>query len=402
MRILKWTYAALSLLLLQSCLDDSYKGSSYDPSDQGDLIPVRVSVGAPSGVSKGAGPIDDMSQESGKEIYVYAFSKDMLTSYATKSKDDMVNTLVDGSIDNHGSRAGKRAKTRAGSMYLDWAENGNIYYHSGEMSLLPYDFFAYYLDDLKVSEADYKRSEHTIAVNVEINGTQDLMSAKAEIDEQQLQQCPPEERTDVLAYNYSYFTGVRNISPKFHFKHHLTRLEFELVPGETYERKLVTVQSIQIRSKYKGLFTVADKSQPSQLGLTFNDDRKALALREKDGTEIRPDRYTLSTITSANQPAKPVRIGGSLLVAPQDMAFEAIVTIKETRTNGIVIGTVVNSVEVTYTPKPGEQMYAAGNQYKIKFKIYGANNVSANVILVDWADGGKLDIDAETDIPDIK
>ena len=71
-----------------------------------------------------------------------------------------MNTLVDGSIDNPGSRAGKRAKSRAGSMYLDWAESKTeLYYHSGDMSQLPYDFFAYYIDDMKVSETDYKRSE---------------------------------------------------------------------------------------------------------------------------------------------------------------------------------------------------------------------------------------------------
>ena len=410
MRILKWTYAALSLLLLQSCLDDSYKGSASDSLGQGELVPVRVSVGDPSGgivhkkssSLKGTGPIDNMSQVDGKDIYVYAFSKDMLTSYAKKSEEDIVNTLVDGSIDNPGSRAGKRAKSRAGSMYLDWAESKTeLYYHSGDMSQLPYDFFAYYIDDMKVSETDYKRSEHTIALNVEIDGSHDLMSAKAEIDEQQVQQCPLDERAYVKEYSYSYFTGIRNILPKFYFKHHLTRLEFELVPGETYERKLVAVQSIQILSKYKGLFTIADKGQPSQLGVTFNDDRKALTLKEKNGAEILPNTYTLNTITSSSQTVKSVQIGGSLLVAPQDLAFEAIVTINETRPNGTTTGNVVNRIEVKYTPAPGEMMYAAGNQYKIKFKIFGATNVSANVTLEDWADGGKLDIDTESDKPDI-
>lgn len=401
-----WTYAVLSLLLLQSCLDDSYMGSSSDLSGQGEPVPVRVSVGNPSvrdGLSlKGTGPIDNMSQVDGKDIYVYAFSKDMLTSYAKKSQDYIINTLVDGSIDNPGSKAGKKATIRAGSMYLDWAESKTeLYYPSGDMAHLPYDFFAYYIDDMKVSETDYKRTEHSIALNIEIDGRHDLMSAKAEIDEQQLQQCPLNERELISEYSYSYFTGIRNILPKFYFKHHLTRLEFELVPGETLERKLVAVQSIQIRSKYKGLFTIADKGQPSQLGVTFEEERKAMTLRERNGTMILPDTYTLYTVTSSNQPATSIPMGGGLLVAPQDLAFEAIVTINETRPNGTSTGNVVNNIEVTYTPAPGEMMYAAGNQYKIKFKIFGASNVSTNVTLEEWIDGGKLDIDTENDKPNI-
>lgn len=410
MRFFRWTYAVVALIMLQSCLDDSYMGSSTDPLGENTLVPVRVAIGEPSGnivnvqgsSVKGSGPIDNMNQVSGKDIYVYAFNRDLLTSYIKKSEDDMVNTLVDASIDNPGSRAGKRAKTRSGSVYLDWADAKNeLYYHSGDMSRISYDFFAYYLDDVQVSEADYKREEHAVRINVQIDGRQDLMSAKAEIDEQQLEQCSEEERTYIKDYCYSYYTGIRNILPKFVFLHHLTRLEFELIPGETSSKKMISVQSVQINSKYKGEFTVADKGQPSQLGIVFKDERKALALREKTGEEIKPDAYNLYTIYSPGQSATAIPMGGGLLVAPQDMAYEAILTIKETQADGTV-KVATNTILVRYSPDPGEMMFAAGNQYKVKFVIYGVNDVAANVTLEEWADGGKLDVDTEYDKPDIK
>lgn len=410
MRFFRWTYAVVALIMLQSCLDDSYKGSSTDPLGENTLVPVRVAIGEPSGnivnvqgsSVKGSGPIDNMNQVSGKDIYVYAFNRDLLTSYIKKSEDDMVNTLVDASIDNPGSRAGKRAKTRSGSVYLDWADaKKELYYHSGDMSRISYDFFAYYLDDVQVSEADYKREEHAVRINVQIDGRQDLMSAKAEIDEQQLGQCTDEERTYIKDYCYSYYTGIRNILPKFVFLHHLTRLEFELIPGETSSKKMISVQSVQINSKYKGEFTVADKGQPSQLGIVFKDERKALALREKTGEEIKPDAYNLYTIYSPGQSATAIPMGGGLLVAPQDMAYEAILTLKETQADGTV-KTATNTILVKYTPAPGEMMFAAGNQYKVKFVIYGVNDVAANVTLEEWADGGRIDVDTEYDKPDIK
>lgn len=410
MRFFRWTYAVVALIMLQSCLDDSYKGSSTDPLGENTLVPVRVAIGEPSGnivnvqgsSVKGSGPIDNMNQVSGKDIYVYAFNRDLLTSYIKKSEDDMVNTLVDASIDNPGSLAGKRAKTRSGSVYLDWADaKKELYYHSGDMSRISYDFFAYYLDDVQVSEADYKREEYAVRINVQIDGRQDLMSAKAEIDEQQLEQCSEEERTYIKDYCYSYYTGIRNILPKFVFLHHLTRLEFELIPGETSSKKMISVQSVQINSKYKGEFTVADKGQPSQLGILFKDERKTLALREKTGEEIKPDAYNLYTIYSPGQSATAIPMGGGLLVAPQDMAYEAILTIKETQADGTV-KVATNTILVRYSPDPGEMMFAAGNQYKVKFVIYGVNDVAANVTLEEWADGGKLDVDTEYDKPDIK
>jgi hypothetical protein len=83
------------------------------------------------------------------------------------------------------------------------------------------------------------------------------------------------------------------------------------------------------------------------------------------------------------------------------MPFEAVVTLEETQADG-TIKSATNTLLVKYTPEPGTMMFAAGNQYKVKFVIYGVNDVAANVTLEEWADGGKLDVDTEYDKPDIK
>ena len=73
---------------------------------------------------------------------------------------------------------------RAGSVSLDWIDNKiDLNYHAGSMTQIPYEFYAYYLDDLQVDESDYTRTDDAVKIKVEIDGRRDLMSAKAEITE---------------------------------------------------------------------------------------------------------------------------------------------------------------------------------------------------------------------------
>ena len=203
MKLVGLTYTVLMILMLQSC-GGSYEGSSIDILGQtGEKVPVRVTIGDPSGGIvnsqgarvKGSGPVDNMSQVNGKDIFVYAFNSDMLTSYAQTAENDNINTLVDGSLDRSNTKAGKKARIHSGSMYLDWVDPTTIpYYHSGSMSHIPYEFYAYYLDDLQVSESDIVRTDDAVKIRVTIDGRRDLMSSKAEIYEKHLLQCPEEER----------------------------------------------------------------------------------------------------------------------------------------------------------------------------------------------------------------
>lgn len=409
MRILRWTYAALALLMLQSCLSGSYEGVANDFFDQGEKVPVEVEVGDPSGgilhrqdsQTKGSGPIDNIMQVEGKDIYVYAFRNDMFTSYAKTSAKDNINTLVDGSIDRRGSLAGKKART-TGSMYLDWAESAtSLYYHSSDMKHVPYEFYAYYLDGLQVQDSDYTRTDDAVTIKVQIDGRSDLMSAKAELLEQQLENCPEEEREYAREYTYSYFTAIRNIHPRFYFKHHLARFEFEIMPGYAQgEGQEVHVVSVKVYSKYKAEFVVAEKSHPSQLGLRFEDEYACFTLTEPDGSPIPENKYLVSTVSSSGAASTPIPIGGGLLLAPQNEALVALVKLREKRSDGKVYE-FENKVNITYD-NPGESnMFAAGNKYKVKFPIYGVTNVSANVTLEKWAEGGNLNVDAENDKPNL-
>ena len=411
MKLVGLTYTVLMILMLQSC-GGSYEGSSIDILGQtGEKVPVRVTIGDPSGGIvnsqgarvKGSGPVYNMSQVNGKDICVYAFNSDMLTSYAQTAENDNINTLVDGSLDRSNTKAGKKARIHSGSMYLDWVDPTTIpYYHSGSMSHIPYEFYAYYLDDLQVSESDIVRTDDAVKIRVTIDGRRDLMSSKAEIYEKHLLQCPEEERAYAREYCFSYYTGIRNILPTFYFKHNLARLEFELVPGVLEgTRKNVTVASIKVYSKYKADFVVAEKSHPSQLGLRFEDEYACFQLAENDGSAIPQDRYVVQTLNPTDAPAVSTKVGGCLLVAPQDEPLEALVRLVERDVDGNFVADVENKVSISYDYDGHSNMFAAGNKYKVKFQIFGATIVSPSVSIGKWNDGGKLDIDTENDKPNI-
>ena len=201
--------------------------------------------------------------------------------------------------------------------------------------------------------------------------------------------------------NFSYYTSILGIHPTFYFKHHLARLEFELVPGYVQTgSKDVTVVSVKVYSKYKADFVVAEKSHPSQLGLRFEDAYKPFTLTEKDGSAIAEDRYVVRTLSDSGETPTAMKMGDCLLVAPQNEALIALVRLRETRADGVVLDSETE-MKLTYAGQTNPMMFAAGNKYKVKLQVYGATNVTSVVTLEKWNEGGKLEVDTENDKPEI-
>lgn len=394
--------------MLAGCFDDSYGGgdvgdnTGFDPP-----VPVLVEIASPE-QSKGSGPVDDMSLEGGKSIYVYAFNADMLSSYAVKASDDRVNTLLDGSVDRPDTKAGRRAVTYPRGGTLKWADASRVmFYHDGDMKHIPYEFYAYYMDDVDVSEDDYVRTDDAVRINVEIDGRQDLMTSKAELTDAQLETFDSEEQERLVEYSYSYYSGLRNVLPRFSFRHHLARLEFEVSPGYVAGIvKNITVQSVEVESKYRAVFTVAERSSPSQLGLSFPEgDGEELyrnfVLREADGSPVPDGKYSFSTLSDPYEVPRKIPMGGSLLVAPQKDSLIAYVTVKETREDGAVLASARNRIALKYTQGSGFGSFDAGNMYRIKLQVFGITTVNTSVTMEPWRSGGNIMVDTEDDRPEI-
>lgn len=140
-----------------ACSDHSYRGDADAGVVEEELVPVMVVVGDPDHLivtpsGKGQGAIDSDTKEAWEDasIYVFAFKRDLQTSFSVTSQEDSEWCLLDGSGDEMGSLAGKKARIGMLDSYVAWEGiNRKIYYPQSNQ---PYDFYGYYIDDIPVEQ----------------------------------------------------------------------------------------------------------------------------------------------------------------------------------------------------------------------------------------------------------
>ena len=392
----RWTYIVFAVLMLAGCVDRSYGGMEDEEifDDLTEPIPVKIHIGsAETIVPKGSGVIADVTEWKGEKFYVYAFSNDMFSTYDVTSKTDNSRCLIDGSKDIPGTMAGKQAYMMETTNMVAWSgPDERVSYPFGSESGIVYDFFAYYIDDIKVEEKDITRLEDRIMIRVEIDGSQDLMSSKARVLADQLAGFDDEqERLYMENFCYSYYAARKGIDPVFVFKHHLTKLDFTITPKyNPTGKRTVHVKAIEVRTKYRAQFTVADRGSADSMGLLFDDDDYAdLPLKDEGLDGLEPDRYNIETL-STDGSGIPVNIGTSLLIAP-DQGYEAFAYLTETFPDG-------SSHEYTEPLRmelSNPEGFLPGNGYTVNISVFGATRIETNVTLAPWNDGGKIPVDDE-------
>ena len=395
----KLTYMFAAAFLLQGCVDDSFHGTSDSLyGDDAVDIPVVVALGDPGrGIVKGAGAIDNLEEWSGSNIYVYAFAQDPQTSYKTTSSIDPLRCLVDGSKDQRGTYIGKKARLDATNSYAIWERgDADMIYPSADNSKWKYDFFAYYLDDIDVKNTDVERRDDAVVVNIEIDGTQDIMSSKAEISDKQVSHFTEREKELIRENQFSYYTAQRSVVPTFMFNHHLVRLEFEVHAGVMLgDSKILTIHGLDVESRNRASFTVASKNSEN-MGLTFSEERKIMPLTEDGGGPLKDDEYVVKVRPSSDVAPQKFKLGDCLLVAPSD-EYDAYIVMSEMTSDGVLsVSRGRTPMKISY---PSGGQFMSGNQYKVKLTIFSANNVSASVEMEPWFHGGEINMDMENDKP---
>ena len=389
---------ALLCLMQVGCYDDSYTGTVFvqDYEDTGIPHEVRITIGSDEEqeASKGSGVVGSVDKFAGKDFYVYAFNHDIKTSYSTLTQTDSLRCLVDGSYDEPDTKRGRKAVYNPETEHVEWgAGDSPVYYPMGENEGHIYDFFAYYLDNIQPEEEDIHRNDDNVVIDIEIDGCQDIMSSKAKPTKRQLSVIKDErEQLYQQKYSYSYYTASHNLNPHFVFTHHLVKLDFKLVPGGTPGMtKDVTVEKIEVLSKTKAEFTVADKYDENRLGLAFKDEKSRLQLKEHDGSEYIPRLITtydqVGGITDGI-----VNDLGSLLVAPDD-EYYIYITLGEIQ-GDIILESKENEVHIFYGKDEENKIpFTAGSEYLITMTIYGQMDVRVSTQIGEWDAGGDYEYD---------
>lgn len=383
------TAFALGPVFFFACTDKSYRGSYDTIMSPDESMLVILTVGNPDNIiAKGSGAIENGDNEvwNDASIYVYAFKRDLMTSFSTTSMQNNEFCLVDGSRDEIGNLAGKKARVGMLDSYIVWdGVEKAVYYHPGNY---PYDFYGYYIDDMEIPPGQISRTDDSVSFPLEIDGSTDIMSSKAELTEEQLyrKDFTDEDRFTIINYAYSSYTARLDIVPVMYFKHLLTRLSFELYPGRAQACD-VYVDSIKVFSKSKAVFTVAHK-QSNKLGLDFSGDTggKLLPLTEPDGTRLKLDTYHPEfdgdySVSIYDRTGVPV--GGSVLAAPGE-DYEMHIYLKETREGADYF------YENVKTLTNSQNLFQPGEHYVVRIGIYGLYDVQVDAELVPWTDGGSI------------
>ena len=227
-------------------------------------IPVLVAIEEPQ---------ETIGEELDSAINIYAFytptgigGAPMTTNY--RSKEDC---LIGDSI------GGKKARLGGDmSSVLQWEDAEMPYYNSAN-SQYCYKFFAYYVGDAVRKGTKVMCGADSVAYEIEIDGTQDLMCSVA---------APTEKQKNKLVGStlvpYSAETGYWGIYPIFSMEHQLVSLYLSLKSGSA------SVNSVCVKNMpYRGVFVVAADDE-TKMGVEFADETTdfAVSLDEEMGARI--------------------------------------------------------------------------------------------------------------------
>ena len=400
--------------------------------------------------TRGMGPFppSDFSKYKDGTIYVYAFRSDynmqgtVLTSlpslrntaYATQNRpsgivNDSINLpdcLLDGSDYLMGvptklvpESSGELLynyhyeKDEKGQDVLKFGNHvGRDFFYSNVYQEIPYNFFAYYVDDFVPNASNAHREDTHIHYDITIDGTQDIMcGASPDLNTvltsrypQQFNRLSTAERNSLRNIGgYCKFAADRDIHPSIDVKHQLAQLKFEAYPADVSTDSLI-ITGIEVRCRNQADLTVATRDTVNHpLGLKFNDNKADLKLRgdfperlrSNDGKFSDPG-YIIRFDTTDKKwyERKPTQIGENLIVSP-DSVYDIVVhaaqirRINEQGDGGISYIPIVDFKSSKKIRLDTGEMFKPGYVYTIKIAVYGSQKIEVYTAIDNWKPADK-------------
>ena len=436
-------WVGLCMLLLCGCSRDTYVGELPEDDDAPltENIPIVLGFGVSSFdiLTRGSGAVEsgtNLEFWKNAKFYVYAFNKNVETDLSVRwSEANEDICLLDanrlsgdgGQSSNHG----KEVRVKVDNSNLmpffpdDKTGSQDIYYNMKHTDW-SYNFFAYYLDDLDLTQLQCVREKNRIYYDVELDGRRDFMSSVANPKLQEDKYANNPYKQKIMDRAYSAYSASHGLNPVFSFQHHLVRLRFVICRPEeggsvpSINESLV-VKKVSVKSKVRGRFTVAvndidaDDAGKPHVGLSFNREDYAseeayansedyLYLLKKNGEEIGSDGWCRVidckkySELSAEDKKKPSFLGkedendnsgASLLLAPAT-TYSARIFLDEDKSSDPGHG----FVDVDLEPGGGVG-FVAGGAYVIYLTINSLSSAEAHVEAGKWTPGGDIIINPD-------
>lgn len=432
--------ATVAAALLCGCSDGDDSGSTdYSSSsvEATQLVPIQLGIQNSNSVFvRGTGTVGD-TVGSAKNVWqaqrlkVYMLHKDsigLVKDLQGKSIYDNVEFYAPGmdqTDGNHGGLFTGILPATNDSTIRPLNDTVKYYPLNGN-----FDFYGYRMDGADTAAVKFN-VDNDITVGFKINGTQDIMVAKA-----------VPSATDITKLGtgpqryFSSYAARRGVHPNLNFKHLLTRLSFNVIPcgpktvdTQTY----IVVDSIRLIAKdTKGTLTIAkdgDVEGNSQViaweGSTLASG-DTLSLMQRDTANhvtnfldscqlVRLDTVALKDsvywadiadntaiegVNTNKLDSATVHIGEAMLLAPAN-EYKMIMYVRQklpvTYSEGATTAAwQYNKLESTIKfNSPTSTGFQAGKTYDVKAKIYSIEEIIITTSLTGWEQGDDVYIDTE-------
>ncbi|MBC5603710.1 fimbrillin family protein [Bacteroides difficilis] len=397
-------YAMMTAGVLASCSQNENDG--LPNNEPADLTPsadaILLSAAAPSvtvnASTRSAGTIGGdganiTNSWSGQKLYIYACQKDSKTGITMSDKISDPNTYA---LYNEEGMVGTGDKISG----VTWTDNESRYFpRSGA-----FDFFGYYGDDAVTGEpqSEAMNGTNVLYKSFIINGSQDLMIAKAELSEG--------DKTTLgeadINKAYSSYTARRGVQPSMKFEHLLTRLVFNIKGLGESQPENVYVQSIKVMSKTTGklVFVYADDTNKG-IQWDVNDKGSLLSLQERNANvmqELTDKKY----YASATGAPAPTPVGEALLVESGVGSYYIEVAVKQERDkdgNTIPVEQQTETYKLTLQASDvtkgeasaGITTFAPSTSYNVTIAVYSVEKIELKAELGEWIEGGDIVINPD-------
>lgn len=450
----QFIYAALCIALMSSCSKDNDPGSISEPTtntpdviDEGSPVAIELGVGAPqvSVSTRGTGAAGvndgDVALWDEQELKILMTKKNSLVSAKEDPNDPDSPYIFEGLTFN----APASTATTVDQMKIT-NTTGAVKYYPLQGA---YDFYGFSFDDAVVEgEFEYPEkgeADKTIEYNLTIDGTQDIMIAKAELTDAQKGATSGDGKLAEADYAkaFSSWAARRGVQPTMNFKHLLSRLDFVAKVGATVdggeeititdneystkwpadqgypqpeEGKIengVYIKSIKVLNpKSKITVRIADLNTSGETGITVSAEDESIPsftlMRKPTSGEIETNQsknlVKLTPVTPGSVLDDKLSIGNGIMIVPGENDFEMeielmqYVMVKEGSSEGVQPEYAWKTATLQTTVKLNDgDTFKAGNYYTITATIFGFQKIDVTATLSKWENGGNISTNPEDD-----
>lgn len=386
----EWLLAMCATAMMASCAKDKTialdNGADGTPEEiilgAGQYLSAEVEQGQPmKAASRGIGSVGDLAATNnwnGETVYVYGIVSKLIG-------DEQPTITGDAQFAINGEAATAPAGTAKDA--LAWKETDKHYYYDGNNL---YDFYGCHVDGAATDMAipgGTNLADDGFSVHVTINGTQDLMVAMPDKENDRTAVGVDPEVTDTK-YLYSAWSSRRGVKPNLVFKHVLTRLTFKAKCGDDpAPTQSVKITSIQVTKAISDgtltIIPVGGGNQGFAPGTTTADFALMAPASDPD-TSKELETFSGKDITNTGDGADAFQqIGVPMMLVPGEK-YTIVINTEQNNEKGTI------TKEVTFAGG-----FVAGKNYNINITVYGLQEIAVDATLTAWGEGGDIDIDPD-------